>query len=150
MKTLEDWYRHLEEHPDDWECRLVLADWLDDQGLDVLAAGQRWQAREHARPMGGTHWYNAEHYRAGKDQLPPGPEDLPRETFLAMKQPPEERREGRADWNAWWRQCSCMAQAERALAEALHVTGYPAVPKAPGRKEVTSGLAAGDEGGVVR
>lgn len=40
MTTEEDFQRQLDEHPDDFQTRLVLADWLQDRG-DERAEGYR-------------------------------------------------------------------------------------------------------------
>ena len=44
--TRDAFQQILEATPDAWETRLIYADFLDDIGEHVLAAGQRWQARE--------------------------------------------------------------------------------------------------------
>lgn len=43
----EQFETRLEKHPDDWDTRLVYADWLDEEGDHVAANGQRWQAHNH-------------------------------------------------------------------------------------------------------
>ncbi len=48
---------HLDQHPDDWTHRLVYADWLDEHGHDVLADGQRWQAKHQKHPLGSGRDY---------------------------------------------------------------------------------------------
>ena len=60
--SIETWYTQIEEAPDDWELRLQFADWLEENGEPVLAAGQRWQV-EHKRspslrrvPVGAMYW----------------------------------------------------------------------------------------------
>ncbi len=40
MTSEEDFQRALDEHPDDWQTRLVFADWLQERG-DVRAEGYR-------------------------------------------------------------------------------------------------------------
>lgn len=41
---------HLDAHPDDWEYRLVYADWLEEQG-DPFCETQRWQVANKRRPL---------------------------------------------------------------------------------------------------
>lgn len=56
QKSLDAGLRYevaLHDDPDDWGLRLEYADLLEEQGEDVLAAGQRWQATERKRPV----WY---------------------------------------------------------------------------------------------
>jgi len=58
--------RALDRRPNDWATRLVYADWLEENGEPVLAAGQRWQARYKKRPHcdRGDRWEKAEgHWR---------------------------------------------------------------------------------------
>lgn len=50
-------WRQLEQAPEDWDLRLVFSDLLEDLGLDVLAAGQRWQAANEKRPQPITKKY---------------------------------------------------------------------------------------------
>src|SRR4051812_5929885 len=40
MTTEDDFNRRLDAHPEDWQTRLVFADWLDERG-DVRAEGYR-------------------------------------------------------------------------------------------------------------
>ena len=49
--SLETWYEQIEEAPDDWELCLQFADWLEENGEPILAAGQRWQAKNQKRPL---------------------------------------------------------------------------------------------------
>ncbi len=48
--NLTAWDKLFTESPDDWDSRLVYADWLEDEGLSVLATGQRWQAAHKRHP----------------------------------------------------------------------------------------------------
>lgn len=58
--------------------RIYLADWYEERGDEVMAAGLRWCVREGKRPTlrGKTtrewRWYNMEIYRAGDpcDEIP--------------------------------------------------------------------------------
>lgn len=50
-RTAEDVFRaSLEANTADCDLRLIFADWLADQGRDVEAGGQRWQARNRQWP----------------------------------------------------------------------------------------------------
>lgn len=49
--TLEDWYQEIEKSPHDWDLRRVFSDWLEEQGLEVLARGQRWQIEHRRCPL---------------------------------------------------------------------------------------------------
>lgn len=42
--TERDFETQLDLDPSRWDVRSVFADWLDEQGEDMRAAGQRWQA----------------------------------------------------------------------------------------------------------
>ena len=48
--TYDQWYEQLSQQPDDWELRLVFADWLEDQGEVTMAQYQRWATREKVCP----------------------------------------------------------------------------------------------------
>ncbi len=39
----------LDENPEDWNLRLVYADWLDDHGDHQFASAQRWMANHQKR-----------------------------------------------------------------------------------------------------
>jgi uncharacterized protein (TIGR02996 family) len=53
-----DFHAALDATPDDWQTRLVFADWLDEQG-DPRAAGYRALATLRARPQStGSHWWS--------------------------------------------------------------------------------------------
>lgn len=56
-------HSHLDAHPDDSSCRLLLAEWLDERG-DPDAAGYRWMGERAKRP-----WCFSWCYRSG-DQVP--------------------------------------------------------------------------------
>jgi uncharacterized protein (TIGR02996 family) len=47
---------HLDEHPGDTLARLALADWLEEQGRDGEAEGQRWLVAEGRCPR-RVHWF---------------------------------------------------------------------------------------------
>ena len=52
MTTEDDFQRMIDERPDDWQSRLVLADWLQERG-DPRAAGYRAVAVQQRRPLEG-------------------------------------------------------------------------------------------------
>ncbi len=43
----------LDETPDDWNLRLIYADWLDEHGDQSLARAQRWMAEHERMPLIG-------------------------------------------------------------------------------------------------
>lgn len=49
---MDPFREQVDANPEDWNLRLVYADWLDEQGRDVEASGQRWQAANRRRPYG--------------------------------------------------------------------------------------------------
>jgi uncharacterized protein (TIGR02996 family) len=52
VTTEEDFQRKLDENPEDWDTRLVFADWLEDRD-DPRASGYRAIARLKRRPLKG-------------------------------------------------------------------------------------------------
>jgi uncharacterized protein (TIGR02996 family) len=76
MRTLDNWWARLVQNATNWDLRLVFADWLADQGLDELEAGQRWQAQHHKAPaflMKYQHpwsWFNMSVMRGYSNELP--------------------------------------------------------------------------------
>jgi len=50
MTNHTEFQSHLEAHPNDWEYRLVYADWLEEQG-DPFCETQRWMAANRKRPL---------------------------------------------------------------------------------------------------
>lgn len=62
MTTEDDFQAALDAHPDDWQTRLVFADWLDERG-DPRAAGYRALGVLRRRPQFDTapdvYWYFA-------------------------------------------------------------------------------------------
>jgi uncharacterized protein (TIGR02996 family) len=79
VTTEDDFQRALDANPDDWQTRLVFADWLQERG-DPRAEGyralavRRWRAYQ---PNPGGHWTVA-NYRADK---PTDVSDLPNDWF---------------------------------------------------------------------
>ena len=49
--NLAAWDMIFTETPDDFDSRLVYADWLEDENLPVLASGQRWQVAHKRYPV---------------------------------------------------------------------------------------------------
>ena len=50
MKDLEAINQYLDQHPDDWDARLLLSDLYEDMGDMDRAQMQRWLVRHHKRP----------------------------------------------------------------------------------------------------
>jgi uncharacterized protein (TIGR02996 family) len=87
LNTCEEWYRLLERNHNDFEVRLVFADWLEEQGMLKEATGMRWQAtnRQRAWKSGydSWHWYNITQIQQTINPL--GPEsDLPEVLYLQL------------------------------------------------------------------
>jgi uncharacterized protein (TIGR02996 family) len=62
VTTEEDFQRALDANPEDWQARLVFADWLDERG-DLRAEGYRALGRLRLRPYpmdNSRHWWTAE------------------------------------------------------------------------------------------
>lgn len=65
IQEYHNWYKFIEENPEDWEQRLIFADWLEDhanyeiESVDflTLAEGQRWMVRNQKTPGGKTTKY---------------------------------------------------------------------------------------------
>ena len=51
MPQLDEMWAAIKDRPDDWDQRRMFADWLEENGHDVLAAGQRWQAENKKHPQ---------------------------------------------------------------------------------------------------
>lgn len=49
MTTEDDFQRKLDENPNDWQTRIVFADWLEDRG-DERATGYRFMGMRRLRP----------------------------------------------------------------------------------------------------
>jgi uncharacterized protein (TIGR02996 family) len=62
--------KHLDEHPDDTQSRLILADLLEEQGQEESARCQRWLAQQGKWPdtdlaqfkLTGWHWWSCPDY----------------------------------------------------------------------------------------
>jgi uncharacterized protein (TIGR02996 family) len=63
MTTEDDFQRALDANPDDWQTRLVFADWLQEQG-DPRAEGYRALSYTGSCPLWNSHtnwvWTNSE------------------------------------------------------------------------------------------
>ena len=75
MTTEDDFQSALDDNPEDWQTRLVLADWLDERG-DERAEGYRALAALRRIPAsmsnGSFWWYSSRNYCADRRQtLPP-------------------------------------------------------------------------------
>lgn len=50
-EELDAFLRAIAARPGDALPRLILADWLEEQGMDAEGAGQRWAARKEKYPQ---------------------------------------------------------------------------------------------------
>ena len=79
MTTEDDFQSALDAHPEDWQTRLVFADWLDERG-DPRGPGyralavRRWQAYQ---PTGGGYWTVGDYSADNRNDL----SDLPKDWF---------------------------------------------------------------------
>lgn len=110
LSTLHD---HLDEYPDDWDARLVLADLMEEHDDHVGAEGQRWQAakRKHPVDTGGISWHPVIEHRTLMGEQCQLDEWL---QLFNRRHPLETDR---------WGSCvefSNRRDAERALAERIH------------------------------
>jgi len=48
--TYKQFYKELELAPDDWDTRLIFADWLEEQGESTLSNGQKLQVEHKKYP----------------------------------------------------------------------------------------------------
>ncbi len=150
----------LDDNPDDWNLRLIYADWLDDRGFQSLARAQRWMA-EHKlmpsvgydallrslglRPAGGIgvcwEWWYGEHGTAGVGH------DLFRQipTPYSTAGPPEGRRDAR-DWLNYL-EFETRRDAEAALALGLdrQVAGLPPRFADPEVRRIPTNYAGPDD-----
>ncbi len=88
MTTEDDFQRALDANPEDWQTRLVFADWLQDRG-DPRAAGYRLLGMARRIPQAAMHhggallwWWSSE--RLMDDAKPPARERLPVDWFDAI------------------------------------------------------------------
>jgi hypothetical protein len=84
---LDAFHTLLDDAPQDWLIRSLLADWYADQGDSVAEDCLRWQAREKKRPLGNDpedrwRWYDLAAYGENDD-----PEsNLPQSLFRCLKE----------------------------------------------------------------
>jgi uncharacterized protein (TIGR02996 family) len=72
VTTEDDFQAALDQNPEDWQTRLVFADWLDERG-DERGPGYRALGLQRHRPPRGNGyvWFNAANYgRITFDNLP--------------------------------------------------------------------------------
>jgi hypothetical protein len=71
MTTLDMLYQELDQSPDDWLLRAILADWFEEAGQQCCADAVRWMVRAHKRPYHSTsdtyHWFNADRVTTTSD-----------------------------------------------------------------------------------
>jgi len=115
MTTEEDFWRALEADPADWDLRLVFADWLEDHGEEVLAAGQRWQAhaRQKPDPNFGSYW---SWFRLDEEESKRLRYHLDPDLFAFLEG--EDLTHG-GRYSTEWKDYSSMREADQALARAL-------------------------------
>jgi uncharacterized protein (TIGR02996 family) len=88
----EAFYRQLEEDPDDWATRLVMADWYEDNGEPERAEAIRWQVENKRRPRDGRPhdkravwaWFDFDHYGTTSPSEDPL-SDLPHEIYVLLE-----------------------------------------------------------------
>lgn len=84
---IKDWENQLDLEPENWELRLVYADWLNDHGYSRREACQRWMVQHRRRSYYYGHnqqiikrqWSDDTH---NKDQYL---SHLPNHVFVAMR-----------------------------------------------------------------
>ena len=65
MTTEDDFQKAIDKSPEDWQTRLVFADWLQDRG-DPRAAGYRAIAIQQRRPLQGHKSHKDPKDKSGK------------------------------------------------------------------------------------
>lgn len=83
MTTEDDFQAALDAHPDDWQTRLVFADWLQERG-DPRAEGYRALGALRRRGLPDLEyacWFDAHEQRGGDDKA----SDLPRDWFRLIE-----------------------------------------------------------------
>lgn len=114
--TASDFERQLDTNPRDWLCRLVYADWLDEQGETGAAAAQRYMTANEVTPVSDDALDEWGWWAVGPGDAPghvtyPGHE-LPNEVFGRLPRPPYYD-------GLWWKNYADRQAAEAALAAAL-------------------------------
>jgi uncharacterized protein (TIGR02996 family) len=83
MTTEDDFQAALDANPDDWQTRLVFADWLEERS-DPRAEGYRALALLPSRP----HMYRRGQWGFDrKGRFPADGDDLPSDWFLKLEEP---------------------------------------------------------------
>jgi len=110
----------LDRNPSDWDTRLLYADWLEEQGLNVRANGQRWQARERKCPklsnmFGLWYWVDLRHFCPGACEWSLFREWIPTNIWKLIP-----RSSNYAKKETGFKTYHTRKDAEIALAEGLH------------------------------
>ena len=117
MTTEDDFQRALDADPEDWQTRLVFADWLEERG-DSRAEGYRALGVRHLRPNKWVQKPDRSHWWWGGDEMfwqsNPDVVVLPRDWFEAL---PERHRDSVA-W-PWHDDPNTRREAEDAAAAAF-------------------------------
>jgi uncharacterized protein (TIGR02996 family) len=107
MTTEDDFQAALDADPDDWQTRLVLADWLEERGDERGAGYRALGLHRHRPPRGDGHvWFNAARYGRVTS------ENLPADWFGELC----EETDGESDWFRTW---NTRREAEDAAARAF-------------------------------
>lgn len=66
---LDTFLTEIQKKPEDWNIRMVLADWYEDNGRSDLAECLRWVSSHKKRPYHGSSkvftWFNADRIQPG-------------------------------------------------------------------------------------
>lgn len=82
MTTEDDFHAALDAHPEDWQCRLVFADWLEERG-DQRAEGYRALGRSRCAPAKFRSFWG---YHPGSIKRELRDQWLPHDWFYARSQ----------------------------------------------------------------
>lgn len=120
ITTIDACYHKLLQNPDDWETRLVLADFYEELGEDKLAFGQRWQVKNKRFALNYSNppnkdaewqWYFWDD--GHRDVFDPNDLKLPVFTKVV------------GFTGAGWEDYDSQPEADEALATWLHEAGVP-------------------------
>lgn len=95
--TLDALHKALDDHPDDWGTRLMLADYLEEQGEDGPATALRWQVRRRKRPRRFASmwlWYDESRVSAYDPES-----NLPSELWKVIDKEPSGRHGPAKEWD---------------------------------------------------
>jgi uncharacterized protein (TIGR02996 family) len=107
--------RLLTDAPDDWQTRLILADWYEEHGEDDKAHAQRWMVENQKHPAGGAkNWTWFCEGRVRSTDLPQT--NIPEDIFDLLPWKPTDFRWGDP---VKWIDYPSLQKAEDALAVAL-------------------------------